>query len=87
MSEELANITSLKLYRARKERGQLVDPVIAHWKCRVKICIAKVGVTQTAIDVLKLFNDELRRRREREIDVDDVMVCEQHTDRLTRSRW
>lgn len=82
-----ADIVSLDLYRKKRDRSAPIDPVIAYWKCRVGVCIVKCGVTQTAIDVLAMFNAELKRRREKLIDVDDVMVCDAHKDKLVRSRW
>lgn len=82
-----ADIVSLKLYRARREREQLVEPIIAYWPCRVKICITRVGVTQTGLDALAMFNAVLKRNGERLIDTDEVMVCSEHTNHLVRFRW
>lgn len=83
-----AEIVSLKLYKARKAREDVgPDPIIEWWKCRVGVCMVRVGVTQTGLDTLALFNAELRRRREKPIEKDEVMVCPDHTDKLNRSRW
>lgn len=82
-----ADIVSLERFRAKKARAPGPEPVIAWWKCRVGVCMVRCGVTQTAIDVLKMFNDELKRRRERPIEQDDVMVCDDHKDRLVKARW
>lgn len=82
-----ASITNLQLFKARRDREQLVEPIVEHWPCRVGICIAKVGVTATALWTLDMFNAELRRRREKPIAKEEVMVCAQHTDKLVKSRW
>lgn len=82
-----ADIVSLKLFKAKRDAKTPLDPVVAWWKCRVGVCLTKCGVTQTAIDTLAMFNTELRRRREKPITEAEVMVCGEHTDHLTKSRW
>ncbi len=53
----------------------IVEPVIGTWKCRTMECVAKVGVTETAIEAMGIFNGLLRRRGEPPISPDRVMYC------------
>lgn len=71
-----ADIVSLD--RARRLRGApgIVEPDVAHWKCRTATCMTKVGVGQTAIETLAMFNEVLKGRRERTIEAHEVMFCE-----------
>lgn len=84
---QLADIVSLDRARRLRDKTTTIDPVIAWWKCRVGVCLTRCGVTQTAIEVLALFNAELKRRREKPIDADDVMLCDAHKDKLVKARW
>lgn len=85
MTEAIAEIVSLERYRAKLRRGAMVDPIVAHWKCRM-ICVNKIGVTQLAYDVLEIFNAELRRRREQELDPDKIMLCDEHAEQWRRNQ-
>lgn len=84
-----ADIVSLARYRRLRaiDDKNKPDQIVAHWKCRVGICLVKIGVTATAVETLEMFNRELARRREKAIKPDDVMVCPEHVSHLTRSRW
>lgn len=76
-----AAVVSLDLFRKRRDRGAVIDPVIAWWPCRIPGCRERCGVTQTAIDTLALFNAELvrrSRRAEQLIESDEVMLCGDH---------
>lgn len=87
MSEEavaLAEIVSLSRHRAKLSRKAVVDPIVGWWRCRM-ICVQTVGVTQLAYDVLTIFNTELRRRGERELDVDKIMLCDEHAEAWRRT--
>lgn len=75
---EIAPIISLDIYRRRARAGGVVDPVIGHWKCRDSMCVTRVGITQTAVDALALFNAELHRHRQRAILEHEVMFCAPH---------
>lgn len=79
----VADIVSLARYRAQRDRKAVTDPIVAHWRCRM-ICINTVGVTQLAYDVLDIFNRELRRRRESELDVDKIVLCDEHAEQWRR---
>lgn len=89
MTEPVADIISLKLYRAKREKQQLVDPVVVWWRCREFSCVAKVGITQTALDALAIFQAELGRRHDKPIREDEVgWCCEAHRgENKQRSNW
>ena len=78
MTQAIAEIVSLARVRAQRAKTAVVEPIVAHWKCRVGICMEKIGVTQLAYDVLEIFNAELRRRRESPLDVDKIVFCDEH---------
>jgi hypothetical protein len=81
------DIISLQLYRARKARDNYTTPEqpIVWWKCREFSCIAKVGITQTALDALAVFQAELARRRDRPLREDEIgWCCDDH--RVVTSR-
>lgn len=82
MSDPDDDVISLDVAR-RKRRAKdlaswLPERVVAHWRCREFSCITRVGVTQTAIDTLAMFNAILAKRRERPISEDEVMWCDAH---------
>lgn len=84
---DVANIVSLDLYRRRQASKTLIDPIVAYWKCRIFSCFAKVGVTETAIEVLAMFNAELRKRRDKPIAEHEVMFCEQCRKAREEEQW
>ena len=73
-----ADMISLARARRIRDSAGVVEPEVQRWKCRETWCVTRVGVTQTAIDALAMFNTELARRRERPIREDEVMRCEMH---------
>ncbi len=58
------------------------DADVTTWPCRRPGCEQPVGVTQDAIDYLAMCNGWLRKRGEREIPTDAVMLCEPCRKRL-----
>lgn len=77
-ADQIADIVSLDRERKLRSGKTLIERIVAHWKCRVGICREMIGVGETAVIVLTVFNEELKRRRERAIDVDEIMMCDYH---------
>ncbi len=97
MSEELDPevIADLRLRaQTERERGNRAaaapvwtPPVIVDsWPCRHPQCSVRVDVTQDVVDQLAVFNGYLRRRNERPIPTDAVVVCDTHRLALTAYR-
>jgi hypothetical protein len=73
-----AEIISLARVRRLRQGEDFspIEPDIAQWKCRTPTCMTRVGVGQSAIDALALFNAALKARRERAIESHEVMWCQ-----------
>jgi hypothetical protein len=88
MADQLGAMISLDLYRRkRKASSWAPDPVVAYWPCRIPGCREKIGVTETAIEVLEICNAEIVRRSRRGeslIESDEVMLCADHAPVLDR---
>lgn len=70
-----ADIVSLDRARRLSSPAGVIEPNVAHWKCRTPTCMTKVGVGQTALEALAMFSEVLKERRERAIESHEVMLC------------
>ncbi len=68
----IADIVSLDRARRLRTDHSIVERDVTQWKCRT---MTRVGVTQTGVDTLAMFNAMLRVRRERPIQEHEVMIC------------
>lgn len=74
-SDQLAEVVSLdRIRRLRVDNGPLPEKAVEHWPCRE--CSSMVGVTKSALEAAKAFDDWLRARREKPIDRAHAMFCE-----------
>lgn len=62
--------------RTRTARYDWRQPdIVAHWPCRRPGCGQTIGVTQEAVDALRVANERMQQEGEREIPTDAVMIC------------
>ncbi len=73
-SRPLADIVDLgRIRRLKVDGGPLPETAVERWPCRE--CSSMVGVTKSALEAAAVFDAELKRRSEKQLDRSHAMFC------------